>query len=114
MEYELTVLIHPDLEADLEKSLKKIRTLITDNGGEVIKEDNWGKKRLAYPIRKENFALYVSFDVKLPADAPAKLSSTLNITDDALRYLLVKVDDRERARREASKKSAEKDGAEEE
>jgi small subunit ribosomal protein S6 len=45
-EYELTVLIHPDLETDLDKALGKVKSLVTDNGGEIIKEDNWGKKKL--------------------------------------------------------------------
>ena len=79
-EYELTVLIHPDLEADLDKALDKVKSLITDNGGEIIKEDNWGKKRLAYRIDGQNFAVYVYFDVELPAEAPLKISNTLNIT----------------------------------
>ena len=93
-EYELTVLIHPDLEADLDKALDKVKSLITDNGGEIIKEDNWGKKKLAYQIRREDFAVYVYMEVNLPADAPLKISNTLNITDEVLRYLLVKADDK--------------------
>ena len=93
-EYELTVLVHPDLEADLDKALDKVRGLITDNGGEIIKEDNWGKKRLAYKINREDFAVYVYFEVKLPAEAPLKISNVLNITDEVLRYLLVKADDK--------------------
>ena len=95
-EYELTVLIHPDLEADLDKALDKVKSLITDNGGEIIKEDNWGKKKLAYQIRREDFAVYVYMEVSLPADAPLKISNTLNITDEVLRYLLVKADDKMR------------------
>lgn len=95
-EYELTVVVHPDLESELEKALAKVRGLVTDNGGEIVKEDNWGKKRLAYSIRKEDFGVYVYFDVKLPAEAPLKISNVLNITDEVLRYLLVKVDDRAR------------------
>ena len=95
-EYELTVLIHPDLEADLDKALDKVKSLITDNGGEIIKEDNWGKKKLAYQIRREDFAVYVYMEVNLPADAPLKISNTLNITDEVLRYLLVKADDKMR------------------
>ena len=95
-EYELTVLVHPDLEADLEKALGVVRALVTDNGGEIIKEDNWGKKKLAYQIRREDFAIYVYFEVNLPADAPLKISNTLNITDEVLRYLLVKADDKAR------------------
>ena len=95
-EYELTVLIHPDLEADLDKALDKVKSLITDNGGEIIKEDNWGKKKLAYSIRREDFAVYVYFEVKLPAEAPLKISNVLNITDEVLRYLLVKADEKAR------------------
>ncbi|MBP9667945.1 30S ribosomal protein S6 [Candidatus Saccharibacteria bacterium] len=113
MEYELTVLIHPDREADLEKSLKTVRDLVTTHGGEVKKEDNWGKKRLAYRVKKQDFAVYVSFDLMLPAAAPAKISSTLNITDDVLRYLLVKTDDKVRAKLAAAKKDSSDDESEE-
>lgn len=95
-EYELTVLIHPDLEADLEKSLGLVRDLVTTNGGEVVKENNWGKKRLAYTIDKEDFAVYVLFDVKLPAPAPLKIVNALTITDGVMRHLLVKVEEKER------------------
>lgn len=95
-EYELTVLVHPDLEADLDKALDKVRALIKDNGGEIVKEDNWGKKRLAYTINREDFAVYVYFETKLPADASLKISNVLNITDEVLRYLLVKADDKAR------------------
>ena len=95
-EYELTVLIHPDLEANLDAALAKVRALITDNDGEITKEDNWGKKRLAYQIRREDFAVYVCFDLKLPAAAPQKISSILNITEEVLRYLLVKTDEKTR------------------
>ncbi len=96
-EYELTVLIHPDLEADLDKPLDKVKALVKDAGGEIVNEDNWGKKKLAYRIKGEDFAVYVYMDVKLPADAPLKISNTLNITDEVLRYLLVTVDEKGRA-----------------
>ena len=96
-EYELTVLIHPDLEADLETPLTKVREIVTSAGGTIVREDNWGKKKLAYPIRREEFGIYVYMDVELPADAPLKVSNTFNITDEVLRYLLVKVDPKARA-----------------
>lgn len=94
--YELTVLIHPDLEADIETPLKKVRDIIKSAGGEIASEDNWGKKKLAYKIDKQDFAVYVYFDVTLPADAPLKVSNTFNITDEVLRYLLVSVDEKGR------------------
>lgn len=105
-EYELTVLIHPDLEADLDTPLTKVKGIIKDAGGEIIKEDNWGKKKLAYRINKQDFAVYVYMDVKLPADAPLKISNTFNITDEVLRYLLVTVDEKGRALIAEDKKRA--------
>lgn len=107
-EYELTVLIHPDLEADLEKPLKTVRDILTTNGGKIVSEDNWGKKKLAYTIRKEDFAVYVHFELELPTQANAKISSVLNITDDVLRYLLVSVDPKLKlAVEEAAKRASE-------
>lgn len=113
-EYELTVLIHPDLEADLETPLKKVRQIITDNGGEIVSEDNWGKKRLAYRINREDFANYVYFEVKLPASANMKVSQTLNITDEVLRYLLVSVDEKAKAALAEAAEKAKATEAEEE
>lgn len=111
--YELTVLIHPDLEADLETPLGKVRGIIKDAGGEIVSEDNWGKKKLAYAINREDFAVYVYMEVNLPATAPLKISNTFNITDEVLRYLLVTVDEKGRALLAEDKKRAEKSEASE-
>ncbi len=114
-EYELTVLIHPDLEVDIEAPLTKVRDLVKTHGGEIITEDNWGKKKLAYRIKNEDFAVYVYFEVKLPADALLKISNTLNITDEVLRYLLVSFDEKgRRALAEAKVRSASRSEKEEE
>ena len=95
-EYELTILIHPDLESDLETPLMKVRDIIKNAGGTIIREDNWGKKKLAYPIRREEFGIYIYMDVSLPSDAPLKISNIFNITDEVLRYLLVTVNEKAR------------------
>ena len=104
--YELTVLVKPDLETEIDATIDAIKKLVTDNGGEVTAVDNQGKKKLAYRIAKEDFAVYVYAEVELPATAPKKISDVLNITDYALRYLLVKVDEKEKAKLEASKKQS--------
>src|SRR5688572_15786038 len=96
-DYELVVLLHPDLEIDLEKPLTTIRKIVKDNGGEILKEDNWGKRKLAYKIKGEDFAVYIYMDVSLPAETVKKLQSTLNITDVVLRYLLTAIDPKARA-----------------
>lgn len=113
-EYELTVLIHPDLEADLETPLTTVRDIVSNNGGKVVAEDNWGKKRLAYRIAKEDFAVYVHMEVELPATGVAKVDQTLNITDSVLRHLLVSVDPKAKAAAaEAAKKSSDDEKEEE-
>ena len=93
-DYELTVLFHPDLEMNLDPALDKVKKIIESNGGQITKETSDGKKRLAYTISGQNFAVYHFFELNLPAAAPAKISSVLNITDEVIRYLLVKVDER--------------------
>ena len=105
--YELTVLIRPDLESDIEAPISKVRDIVKKAGGEIKKEDNWGKKKLAYKIRKEDFAIYVYMDIVLPADAPLKISNTLKITEEVLRYLLVLADEKTQKLADEDKKSAE-------
>ena len=95
-DYELTVLIHPDLEVDIDAPLAKVRDIIKNAGGTITIEDNWGKKKLAYTIKKQDFGVYVYFELKLPADALLKISNTFNITEEVLRYLLVTVDEKGR------------------
>lgn len=89
-EYELTVLYHPDLEIDIDKALAKVEKILKDNKGSVVKMDNWGKRKLAYPIKKEDHAVYVYYDIELPGESVSKVENILNITNEVLRYLLVK------------------------
>ena len=96
-EYELTVLIHPDLEPKLEETLTTIREIVTSGGGAVVSEDNWGKKRLAYRIANQDFAVYVYMELQLVPSAVAKVDTTLNITDGVIRHLLVSVDPKAKA-----------------
>ena len=93
-DYELSVLYHPDLETNLDPALAKVKKLIESAGGKITKEENEGKKRLAYSINGQDFAVYYYYDVQLPTDAPLKINNTLNITDEVIRYLLVRVDER--------------------
>ncbi len=106
-EYELSVLFHPDLEMNLDPALDKVKKIIEQNGGKIEKEESDGKKRLAYSINGQDFAVYYFINLSLPADAPAKISSTLNITDEVLRYLLVRVDERKAKMAQAAKDTKE-------
>jgi small subunit ribosomal protein S6 len=116
-EYEIAVLYHPDLEIDLEKASAKVEKIITADGGKITKTDNWGKRKLAYPIKKQEFAVYVIYSTELPAEALSKIEKTLNITDEVIRFLITRPDLKAIAKAEAlkaekAKKAAERDGKE--
>lgn len=111
-QYEIAVLYHPDLEVDLTKAEEKVTKLFTSNGGKVVATDNWGKRKLAYAIKKQEHAVYVFYTVELPGEALQKLESTLNITDEVIRYLITKPDLKAIAKAEAAKAEKAKKAAE--
>ena len=102
-EYELAVLYHPDLEVDLSKAEDRVAAIIKNNQGKITSTDNWGKRKLAYPIKKLDHAVYVFYGVELPAERAQKVDETLRITDEVIRFLLVKIDPKERAKAEAAR-----------
>ncbi len=102
-QYEIAVLYHPDLEIDLEKATKKVEQIFTDNGGTVVNTDNWGKRKLAYTIAKQDHAVYVIYTVDMPGSGVAKTESTLNITDEVIRFLITRPDLKAIAKAEATK-----------
>jgi small subunit ribosomal protein S6 len=113
-QYEIAVLYDPGLEIDLEKPEAKVTKIFTSNGGKVVETDNWGKRKLAYPIKKNEHAVYVFYTVELPAASVGKVESILNITDEVIRFLITKPDLKAIAKAEAEKavklKRAEKHG----
>jgi small subunit ribosomal protein S6 len=91
-QYEVAVLYHPDLEVDLTKAEDRVTKIFTDNGGKIVATDNWGKRKLAYNIKGNEHAIYVFYAVELPGEAVQKVESTLNITDEVIRFLITRPD----------------------
>ena len=111
-QYEVAVLYHPDLEMDLAKATSKVEKIIADNKAKITKTDNWGKRKLAYPIKKQEFAIYVFYIVEIPADSVAKIERAFNITDEVIRFLITKPDLKAEAKAEALKAEKAKKAAE--
>jgi len=110
--YEIAVLYHPDLEIDLEKAENRIKKIIADNKGKIIKTDNWGKRKLAYQIKKQEFAVYVFYTVEMPAENVAKVEQIFNITDEIIRFLITRPDLKAIAKAEAQRAEKAKKAAE--
>jgi len=102
-QYEVAVLYHPDLEVDLTKAEERVTKIIADNGGKVTATDNWGKRKLAYGIKGNEHAIYVFYTVEMPGEGVQRLESTLNITDEVIRFLITKPDLTAIAKAEAAK-----------
>ena len=111
-QYEVAVLYHPGLEIDLEKGSGKVEKIFADNKGKVVNADNWGKRKLAYPIKKNESAVYVIYTVEMPAENVKKVESVLNITDEVIRFLITKPDLKAIAKAEAMKAEKAKKAAE--
>ncbi len=102
-QYEIAVLFDQGLEIDLEKATAKVEKIITADGGKITDTDNWGKRKLAYPINGQDFAIYVFYTVDLPGEAVQKINDTLNITDEVVRFLITKPDLKKLAKAETAK-----------
>jgi small subunit ribosomal protein S6 len=102
-QYEIAVLYHPDLEVDLTKAEERVTKIFADNGGTVTATDNWGKRKLAYSIKGNEHAVYVFYTVEMPGEGVARIESTLNITDEVIRFLITKPDLKAIAKAEAAK-----------
>jgi small subunit ribosomal protein S6 len=111
-QYEIAVLYHPDLEVDLSKAEEKVTKIIAASGGKITATDNWGKRKLAYTIKKQEHAVYVFYTVEMPGEGVKKVEGTLNITDEVIRYLISRPDLKAIAKAEATKAEKAKKAAE--
>lgn len=102
-QYEIATLYDPDLEIDLEKATSRVEKVFTDNGAKIVNVDNQGKRKMAYTIKGNESAIYVFYTVEVEGANVAKIESTLNITDEVIRFLIVKPDLKKIAKAEAEK-----------
>lgn len=102
-QYEIATLYDPDLEIDLEKATSRVEKIFTDNGAKIVNVDNQGKRKMAYTIKGNESAIYVFYTVEVEGANVAKIESTLNITDEVIRFLIVKPDLKKIAKAELEK-----------
>jgi small subunit ribosomal protein S6 len=99
-QYETVFLISPNLEEEeTTKVISQISGIISKNKGKLIQEDRWGKKKLAYPIKKFEEAFYVLFHYEGDSKVPLELEKRFKQTEAILRFLTVKKETRENVRR---------------
>jgi small subunit ribosomal protein S6 len=88
--YELVFVIAPTVEEDaVQSQIDTVTSWISQLGGEVSKVANWGRRRLAYPIKKFNEGYYVLVNMQLPPASVRELETNLKISETLIRHLVV-------------------------
>jgi small subunit ribosomal protein S6 len=93
--YEAMVILDPTLsDEDMKANVARISSLVTDQAkGKVLKVDEWGKRKLAYEIKKRGEGYYAIYRFDADPDAIAEFERTLKISDPVLRFLVVRLDE---------------------
>ncbi|MCI0475480.1 MAG: 30S ribosomal protein S6 [Anaerolineales bacterium] len=94
MSYELMYIVRPTLdEQTLATVTEKVDKYIAAAGGEILKREDWGKRRLAFPIAKFTEGFYSVLQIKLAAPAVRELERNLKLSEDVLRFLVTRVEE---------------------
>jgi len=89
-QYELTYLISDNVpESDLNKVTGKVLGYIKDAGGKLLKEEIWGRRKLAYPIQKMEFATYITVNFDLPSNKAKEFEHNIVMTRKIIRHLII-------------------------
>ena len=90
--YEVMYIIRPNVEEEqCNAIIEKFNAIIQANGGEVVKTENMGKKKLAYEIDKVREGNYVLVTFNGPSELPAELERNMKIADEVMRYMVTKL-----------------------
>jgi len=92
-EYELIFIVHPDLEETATNEVvDRVKDWITEAGGSVDKVDPWGKRKLAYPIRKQNDGQYFLMLVQMDPSFVTEMERNLRFLEPVMRFLITAVE----------------------
>ncbi len=92
--YESVLIARQDLGASQVLSLvDSLKQVVADQGGEVVRVDNWGLKNLAYRIKKNRKGHYVLLNISAPAQAVAEYERVMRVNEDIIRYMTIKVEE---------------------
>ncbi len=93
-DYELTIVLRVGLEEEgLTALVDRVKGWVTAEGGNVVRTDHWGRRRLAYPIRKEREGYYVFMLVQTEPAQIVRVERNMRLSEDILRFLFVRVEE---------------------
>lgn len=90
--YEIVFMVHPDQSDQVPTMIERYREIVTKDAGKVHRLEDWGRRQLAYPIKKLHKAHYVLMNIECDADELKELTDAFRFNDSVLRNLVVKRD----------------------
>ncbi|WP_428819872.1 30S ribosomal protein S6 [Microbulbifer sp. MCCC 1A16149] len=91
--YEIVFLVHPDQSEQVPGMVERYTATIKESGGDVHRLEDWGRRRLAYPINKIHKAHYILMNVECTEEALAELTTNFKYNDAVLRNLVIREDE---------------------
>jgi len=92
--YEVVFIISPEVtDEDVPDTIDKISEIVSKSGGSVTEVSQWGRRKLAYPIKRFTEGNYVLAQLELKPSLTKELEANLRLSSDVLRHLLIKVGD---------------------
>jgi small subunit ribosomal protein S6 len=105
--YETVFIVNANLEdAQIEVIIEKTKDLILKYGGEILSVEKWGRRRLAYAIKKKNNGFYTLIEFKAPGDALARLNRFFHLEEEVMRHLVLALDKKALKAKEVALKAA--------
>jgi small subunit ribosomal protein S6 len=93
-DYELVVVLNPDVADDVVgASIERVQQAVSTRGGEIVDVNHWGRRRLAYPIKRHIEGNYVVSQIKLDPGQVPELESSLRISEEVIRHMIVRADE---------------------
>ncbi|NIP89037.1 MAG: 30S ribosomal protein S6 [Gammaproteobacteria bacterium] len=90
--YEVVFLVHPDQSEQVAAMVQRYRTMIEGGGGRIHRQEDWGRRQLAYPINKVHKAHYVLMNVECGQETRAELENAFRFNDAVIRSMFMRRD----------------------
>jgi small subunit ribosomal protein S6 len=92
-EYEVVFIVHPELdETAFNDIVSRVKSWIIDSGGEIVKEDFWGKRKLAYPIRKQQEGQYFFIKTRMSTNFVSQLERNMRLSEPIMRFMITNIE----------------------
>jgi small subunit ribosomal protein S6 len=101
--YELLYIVHPDLEGTTDKVMEKVAGFVTKTDGKIISQEDWGKRKLAYKIAKNDFGVYVLVQFSTESTKLREIERGLRLSEEIMRSMIITLPEEKEVKKQTKK-----------